>query len=641
MSRSIAQPISADVRSRGRRPLHRAFLPACLPAVLLTVALPPATGSAQAQTDEPPSSGRLDAVVVTATRTPMRVDRNLAEVTVIDRSQIEAAVGRTLPELLAQQPGVQFSSNGGAGKSSSVYMRGLESRHTLLLVDGVRYGSATLGTPAWDNLPLEAIERIEIVRGPASGLYGTDAVGGVVQIFTRQGAEGLRLDAAAAAGSNRHGRLGAGARFGQGRFDGSVQVQRIGTRGFSATNERAQFGNFNPDDDGFRQTSGSLQLGWRLGGGWRLESRALRSEGVTRIDDGPGVDSRAALRSEVLSLALGGPVTAGWRSRLRLARSTDGYETLATASGSTPLGTTGTVQQQYSWENTFATPFGAALVLAERLQQKVERPGAGFAVAERNIDAVAAGLSGSAGRHSWQTSLRHDRNSQFGSQTTGTLAYGLALSPAWRAAVSYGTSFVAPSFNQLYFPGFGNPALLPEEGRHGEVSLRWADAVQQLRLAYFDNRIRGYIAGGPAPTNIPRVRVDGFGLSYQAQLRHWTLAAAADHLDPRNDTEGSAAYGNQLPRRSRNSLKAQADVAWAGWRLGGVFTAFDERYDNAANTLRLGGYGTLDLLADWRPAPRWTLGLRLNNLGNKAYETAYGYNQPRREAYLTLRYSGL
>ncbi len=638
MSRSVAQPTSADVRSCGRCPPLRAFLPACLPAVLLSIALPPAIGPVQAQSAEPAPAGRLETVVVTGTRTPLRVDRNLAEVTFIDRSQIEAAVGRTLPELLAQQPGVQFSSNGGAGKSSSVYMRGLESRHTLLLVDGVRYGSATLGTPAWDNLPLEAIERIEIVRGPASGLYGTDAVGGVVQIFTRRGADGLRFDAQAGAGTNRHARLGAGARFGEGRFDGSVQVQRIGTRGFSATNERAQFGNFNADDDGFRQTSGSVQLGWRLGGGWRLDGRALRSEGVTQIDDGPGVDSRAALRSEVLSLALDGPVTAAWRSRLRLARSADGYETLATASRSTPLGSTGTVQQQYAWENTFATPLGAALVLAERLQQKVERPGAGFAVAERNIDAVAAGLSGSAGRQSWHASLRLDRNSQFGSQTTGTLAYGLALSPAWRAAVSYGTSFVAPSFNQLYFPGFGNPALLPEEGRHAEVSLRWSGAGQQLRAAYFDNRIRGYIAGGPAPVNIPRVRVDGFGLSYQAQLRHWTLAVAADHLDPRNDTEGSAAYGNQLPRRSRNSLKARADASWADWHAGAAFTAFDERYDNAANTLRSGGYGTLDLFADWRLARRWTLGLRLNNLGDKAYETVYGYNQPRREAYVTLRY---
>ena len=633
MFRSFARPFAAPGRAFARQ--------AALPASFLLCTLPAGISTAWAQADAPGGGpGRLQTVVVTGTRTPLRVDQNIADVTVIDRVQIEQATGRTLTELLAQQPGVQFASNGGLGKTSSVFLRGLESRHTLLLIDGVRYGSATLGTPTWENLPLEAIERIEIVRGPVSGLYGTDAVGGVVQIFTRRGADGLRFDANATAGSNRYGQLGAGVRFGQGDFDGSAQVQHTGTRGFSATNERVPFGNFNPDADGFRQNGGTLQLGWRIGGGWRLDTRALRSDAVTQIDDGPGADSRAALRSEVLSVALGGPVTTAWRTQLRVARSADDYETLATASKFTPLGTTGTVQQQFSWENTFATPFGAAVLLAERLQQKVSRPGAAYAVSDRNIDGVAAGLSGSAGRHSWQGSLRHDRNSQFGPQTTGTLAYGLALAPAWRAAASYGTSFVAPSFNQLYFPGFGNPNLLPEEGRHGEVSLRWADAGQQVRAAYFDNRIRGYIASGPAPTNIPRARIEGISLSYTAQLRDWALGASADHINARNASEGTAGFGKQLPRRASNSLKALADWTHGDWRFGGTLTAFDQRFDNAANTLRLPAYATVDLRTDWRLARDWRLGLRLNNIANRAYETVYGYNQPGREVYVTLRYNG-
>ena len=317
MFRSFARPHPAPGHTSARR--------STLPASFLLCALPLGISTAWAQTDATPGdAGRLQTVVVTGTRTPLRVDQNIADVTVIDRTQIEQATGRTLPELLAQQPGVQFASNGGLGKTSSVFLRGLESRHTLLLIDGVRYGSATAGTPTWENLPLEAIERIEIVRGPVSGLYGTDAVGGVVQIFTRRGADGLRFDASATAGSNRYGQLGAGVRFGQGDFDGSVQVQHTGTRGFSATNERAGF-NFNPDRDGFRQNSGTLQLGWRIGGGWRLDTRALRSDGVTQIDDGPGADSRAALRTEVLSVALGGPVTTAWSTNLRVARSADDY----------------------------------------------------------------------------------------------------------------------------------------------------------------------------------------------------------------------------------------------------------------------------------------------------------------------------
>jgi len=585
------------------------------------------------------AADHLQTVVVTGTRTPTRVDQNIADVTVIDRAQIEQATGRTLAELLAQQPGVQSSSNGGLGKSSSVFLRGLEARHTLLLVDGVRYGSATLGLPVWENIPIEAIERIEIVRGPLSGLYGSDAVGGVVQVFMRGGTPGLHFDASATAGSNRYAQATGGLRLGQGAFDGSVQLQHTQTRGFSSTNEHAQ--NFNPDDDGFRQDSGNLRLGWRVGGGWRADVRLFHSDGVTQFDDGAGADSRAGLRSEVLALDVGGPICADWRSGVRVARSVDEYTVLASASRPPTLGTIGTVQQQISWENTINTPFGAAVLLAEHLQQTVSRPGEPFAVSRRSIDGVAAGLNGNAGAHAWQANLRHDRSSQFGSQTTGMLAYGYALSASWKAGASYGTSFVAPSFNQLYYPGFGNPNLMPEEGKHAELSLRWADERQQLRAAYFDNRIRGYISSGPASTNIPLTRIDGFSLSYETRRDQWSFSASADHVDPRNDTVSNASYGKQLPRRAKNSVKASADVNLGQWDMGGTVNAFDHRFDDVKNNLRLAGYVTLDVHADWRVAREWTMGLRLNNLAGKIFETAYGYNQPGREAYLTLRYSGL
>jgi len=173
---------------------------------------------------QPAPAARAETVVVTATRTPQRVDQALAQVTVIDRIRIEAASGRSLAELLASESGVQFWSNGGLGKAASVSLRGMETRHTLLLIDGVRYGSATLGTPSWDNIPLDAIERIEIVRGPMSGLYGSDAVGGVIQIFTRRGLAGFKPEASATVGSRSYGEVAAGARFGAGAFDGSLRL---------------------------------------------------------------------------------------------------------------------------------------------------------------------------------------------------------------------------------------------------------------------------------------------------------------------------------------------------------------------------------------------------------------------------------
>ena len=606
-----------------------------LPVVLVLTASALAAHIAMAQ-----SVSVLAEVQTTATRTPLRVDETISEVTVIERAQIERATGRTLPELLAQQPGVQYTANGGLGKSSSVYLRGLEARHTLLLIDGVRYGSVTLGTPAWENLPLDAIERIEIVRGPLSSLYGSDAVGGVVQIFTRRSAQGLHANGNLTVGSNATSQVGAGLSFGQGAIDGAFQLQHTRTRGFSATNPNVPFGSYNEDDDGFRQNSFTGQLGLSFGAGWRADARALVSHGKTQYDDGPGADSRAALLSEVLALEVGGPVTAAWRSKLRVSRSSDAYETLASASPYTDLGTTRTVQQQIALENTVATPIGSALVIAEHLQQKVSAPVTPYDVSERTVNSLGLGLDGRAGRHTWQASLRHDRNSQFGTQTTGALGYGFDITPTWRAAASYGTSFVAPSFNQLYYPGFGNPNLLPEEGKQAEISLRWAFEGQEVRAAWFDNRIRGYISSGPAPTNIPKTRIDGLSLSYQAKVAAWTWSASAEHVDPLNRTAASTNFDKQLPRRAKDSLKLAADVDLGAWQLGGTANAFSHRFDDAANARRLAGYATLDLHADWRFAPSWALGLRLNNLADRRYETVYGYNQPGREVYATLRYSG-
>ncbi|MFM1988099.1 MAG: hypothetical protein RJA99_1056 [Pseudomonadota bacterium] len=580
----------------------------------------------------------LDAVVVTATRTPSRVSEAVAEVTVVERDEIEAAAGLTLAQLLARQPGLQLSSNGGLGKTSGVFIRGLEARHTLLLVDGVRLQSATVGTPSFDNLPLALVDRIEIVRGPMSSLYGSDAVGGVVQVFTRRAQQGLVPNAFAAVGTNRSAQLGGGLAFGNGPLDGAVQVVHTGTQGFSATNPTVRFGQYNADNDGFSQNAGNLRLGWQLSPDWRVDAFALESHGLTRYDDGPNADARAKLKNSIQSLQAGGRLAADWGTRFTVARSTDVYDTIATASAFTPLGATKTEQTQLGWENTIATRVGTVLALAERLEQKVSRPGQPYTVGDRTIDALALGLTGEHGRSAWQGGLRHDSNSQFGGQTTGSVGYGFRLSPAWRVGASYGTSFVAPSFNQLYFPGFGNANLLPEEGRHGELSLRWTSGNQSVRTAWVDNRIRGYITAGPLPTNVPSTRIDGLVASWEARWSGFVAGASWEHLDPRNTTEG-AGYGKQLIRRSKDAFRAQADWLFGDYSVGGTLSAFSERFEDAANTLRMGGFTTLDLRADWRYDRDWTVGLRLNNLADKVYETAYGFNQPGRELFVTLRWS--
>jgi vitamin B12 transporter len=577
-------------------------------------------------------------VTVTATRTPVRVSEVVADISIIDRATLDRATGRTLVELLSQQAGLQASSNGGLGKTASLFMRGLEARHTLLLVDGVRVGSATVGSPSLDNLPLESVDRIEIVRGPLSSLYGNGAMGGVIQVFTKRGAMGATANAKLTAGSHGYAQAAGGGTWGDGRFDLAAQLQRTLTSGVSATNPNVPFGSYNADDDGFRQTGGSLRAGWQLLPDWRLDALALQSRGETQIDDGPGADARALLTNKVTSLAASGKVLEGWRTRLGVAQSTDGYDTLSSASAFASLGLIESKLRQIQWENTFATPIGSLLALAERQTEQVSRPGAPFEVDERDIDALALGLNGAAGPHVWNASLRRDRNSQFGNANTGAAGYAYALSAAWRLGASYGTSFVAPSFNQLYFPNFGNPLLEAEKGKHAELSLRWTAGEHSLRAALYENRYRGFITSGSNPINLPKAKIEGLTLSYEGRWRDLALAASLDHTDPRNDTVGNANFDKQLPRRAKNAARLATDWDSGPWRAGATLAAFSERWDNAANTVRLGGYATLDLRAEWAVMRELALGIKLNNVGDKRYETSLGYDQPGREAFVTLRY---
>lgn len=579
----------------------------------------------------------LRPLIVTASRLPMRVDQSLADVTVIEREDIERSGQRTLAELLATQPGVQVTSYGGG--LSSVFLRGMESRHTLLLVDGVRYGSATTGAPTLDNLPLEFIDRIEIVRGPVSGLYGSDAVGGVIQIFTRQGQQGARPYGQIAIGSNRYSQVSAGLFHAQGAWDTAVQVQHTETKGISATNAHVPWGVFNADRDGFRQNSLSARLGLKLGEGWRADSTLMRSDGVTGFDEGPDSDSRSRLVSEILSFSLQGKMSANWTSTMRWARSKDGFDVVSN-DGSYPLGNTGTVQTQLSWENQVDSPLGVWLLLAESLQQEVSRPGAAYEVSRRTIHGLSVGLEGQQGPHGWQANIRQDENSQFGAQTNGTVGYGYQWNPSWRIRAAAGTSFVAPSFNQLYYPLYGNPHLLPEQGQHRELGVHWGPASgHEFKWALFETRMRHFISAGPSPQNVPYTRTNGLSLFYGWRKGDWILTSALEHVNPRNQTPG-ANDGKLLPRRSQNSFKVSSDRVAGAWRWGADLTAFGPRFDDPANQVRLGGFGTLDLRADWHVAPRWTVGTRLSNTLNKRYETNYGYNPLGRTAYLTLRYSG-
>jgi vitamin B12 transporter len=278
------------------------------------------------------------------------------------------------------------------------------------------------------------------------------------------------------------------------------------------------------------------------------------------------------------------------------------------------------------------------LVLAETLKQHVTRPGAPFAPSSRRIDGAALGVNGYAGSHHWQAAVRRDRNSQFGNQTTGSAAYAFDATPRWRVGLSAGTSFNAPSFNQLYYPGFGNPALQPEKGEHGELWLRWAMAAHEWRATWFASRIRGYITPGQNPTNVD-ARVDGVSISGSTHWAGWKLGASGEWLDPRNANPLHAQFGRQLPRRTREVLRATGERRLGAWTFGASLLHNGSRFEDLANATRLGGYTVVDLRLDRAIGKHWQLGIALNNAGDRRYETVFGYHQPGRQLFATLRTS--
>lgn len=570
----------------------------------------------------------LPETVVTASRVATRADELVSEVKVIDRAEIEASTARTLPELLARTAGVQMSSNGGRGKNSSVFIRGTENRHTILMVDGVRLGSATAGTPSWETIPVEMIERIEVLKGPGSALYGSDGVGGVVQIFTRKGVEGFHPYAQVAAGSHRHWSAGAGASGGQGALTYSVGVQRLRERGFNSTQPYVPFGNFNGDIDPFRQDAVNGSVRYAFNNDWSADAGLLYSDGITWIDDGLGFDSRSAVRALTAHVGVKGRILPAWQSELRLSQSNDTANSIV---ASFP-GAFKTEQTQWTWQNDVTTPVGVVMAGLERREQKVSATTA-YAVNSRTVDSVFAGLNGSQGSHSWQLNLRRDSNSQFGDVNTRLAGYGFRITPAWRVHASHGTSFVAPSFNQLYFPGFGNPNLQGERGKNTDVGVTYARGGHEVKLVRFDNRIRGFMTNTTLPVNIPRARIDGWSLAYDGKFGALDLNATLESLDPRNVTRSL-----QLPRRAERQFTLASSYRMGAWRLGGSLLHVGERFDDAANRIRLPGYTTLDVYTDWQLDKDWSLQAKINNLTDKQYETAFGYNQPGRALYLTVRW---
>ena len=568
-----------------------------------------------------PTPQRLDPLSVTATRALQPSADLLADVTVIGRDEIARSPAQSLAELLQRQPGSEIVQNGGPGSVSGIFLRGANTNQTLVLVDGIRLTSSTTGATALEAIPLDQIERIEVLRGPASSLYGADAIGGVIQVFTRRGGEDLSANLAAGYGTYSTRTVTGGVSGSVGPLRLSVQGGAAKSVGFNAIVNPSNF-SYNDDLDGYSNANVSANATLPWADGQQLTAQYFHNRLNNQFDGGPGSDDRTITTVDTWQVASRNQLAPFWVSLLSAGQGKDDSVS-ETGFGNFPFKTT---QTQFLWQNDLTLPLGLLTAGLERREERVATTD-DFAVTSRNTNSVFGIYRLQYGANSLQANVRHDNSSQYGGQTTGAVAYGYQFAPSFRMTAGYGTGFRPPTFNDLYFPDFSNPSLQPETSRNVEVGVYFygstTDGTWEARVIGYRNRVSQQIVldSNFIPQNIQRALLEGVTLGFNAQLGNTTITASLDLASPEDSVTGKL-----LPRRAREHGAVTLLQTIGPVRVGAEVIASSYRYDDAANTKRLAGYGILNLTAEWDVAKGWTLFVRGNNVFDQDYQLAADFS---------------
>ncbi|MBK7656563.1 MAG: TonB-dependent receptor [Betaproteobacteria bacterium] len=561
-----------------------------------------AASSVCAQSIQTPVS--LQQTVVTATRLPQTLTESLADVSVLDPSTIERSGAVGLVDVLSRLPGVEFARNGSTG-----------------------------GAP-WESIPLAQIDRIEVLRGPAAAVYGSDAIAGVIQIFTKKGEGAFSPSLGLSLGRYGTRKLEATASGSVGDIDYSVGLADVKSTGFNATTRTGQ----NPDVDGMTSQSGNVRLGLKINTAHRVEATALSNKLNSQYDS----STRFADERNLYKLqALGFSWQAQWRddlnSRLTLTESLNRYET-------TPLPyLTLTRLRGLTLLNEYRMGNASLTAALERKEDWLENAPINQG---RSQNALALGYGMRSGAHSLQLNLRHDNDSEFGGKSTGSAAYGYNITPFWRVTASAGTAFRAPTLYQR-FSIYGLPSLQPESARNAELALRYTEGSTQVQVVAYRNRVSDLItfvsAPGPCVAgsgsfpgcygNTAQARYEGVTLSGKHAISGYALRGSLDLQNPQDLT-----LNKQLPRRAKQHANVGLDKRIGNWLLGAEAQLVGKRFSGAGETLLMGGYALFGLVASSRIAPDWSMVVRIDNLSDKRYETANGYATPGRSAMVGLKW---
>jgi vitamin B12 transporter len=618
----------------GLRSPRGALLAAFFPFVLT-----PLAASAQSQ---------FNPVIVTGTREAQPLSQSTADVVVITSDMVRDTASTSVEELLRRNAGIQLLQNGGPGQSSGYFVRGTSSNSTVVLIDGVRVGSATLGQAEFESLSLAQIDHIEVLRGPASSLYGADAVGGVIQIFTRRGDGTPRITGELAIGGYGS-RLGdVGVSGSSGAFDYAITAGRESSRGVSAIRPNDQFGDFNPDDDGYARNFGNLKLGYTPAAGHHIGVNLVETHLNAQYDSAdfnppdflpdPSADFRNHLRTKLASIDYRGEISSLWTTTLQLSNNVDDSD-----SGGDVLSRFKTNRNQATWQNALNFGPDQQIVLAyDYLHEKVQADGFPDAP-ERSNNGFVAAYSGRFGKSTLEGSVRYDDNSVYGNNTTGRLGYSYELVQGLKLRALAGTSFRAPTFNDLYYPFFGLPTIQPERGRSVEVGAEWQSGTTSASATVYRNKVKNLIGFDPDPNgtdcpvgffgcaaNTARATLQGATIAGAQSWGGLTVRGTIDFLDAKDDDTGI-----RLARRAAHQETLAADYNGGRWTAGASLLDVGARPDGGVN---LGGYATLDLRATWRFLPQWQLVGKLLNALDHRIEPVRDYQGLGRQAWIGVRF---
>lgn len=614
----------------------------------LALAVLPATVMAQSSLTAPSQDtpfARLDTIIATPARVSQPLSDVYGDVSVITNDMLRNSGAQSLTQLLGRQPQIQTYQLGGPQTLSGIFVRGASPQQTLVMVDGQRINDPATGSTYLSAMDPATIERVEILRGAASSLYGSDAMGGVVNIITRSNEQDRPLSVFGNIGMGTHSlfKAGLGLSGASNGWDYRIAGSYASSDGFNATREKLGTFTYNPDHDGYEQASVSGALGYTWKPGNRLGVSFYNGYTHGDFDSGAyDTNTFGIMRQQSVAVTSNNQLTRWWESVLQVSVNRNVYDSRASYGDSV----LGSIQRTYSWQNNFTLNRQNRLsLILERKDESIFGTTT-YEQDKRHTNAVGLIYRGDFDRHHIQASVRNDNVSGYESKTTGSLSYDFDITEQWSAGLAGNTGYRVPTFADLYTPlsfGYqGNPNLKPETSRNIELRTSWKTDSTSLSVNAWQTRYRDLIDGyvcdqmsNCTAENVDRATIRGISINAEHQFDNTRVYAGADFMNPKDRETGKL-----LIRRARQVYRIGADHTFGRATVGADFVHTGRRYDDKDNTRekRLGSFGVLNLRASYAFSKNVEAQVYWNNALNKKYETSYGYNSAGSNVFLNLAF---